>query len=301
MNRPISTRAPQMNRRLPLIVSVFLCSIALPRLAETGGEGTIPVVTTILPYKEFIEAVGGERVSVSVLIPPGANPHAFEPTPSALRRAAEAVVYVKAGTGIEFELVWADKIVAQRKGIAVCDSSRGIALAGEEGSGERHGHHPGGKDPHVWLSPRLARTIVCNIRDCLIESAPEYAAEFRANAEQYLERLNALDLEISALFPPGGNRAFLIVHPAWGYFARDYGLEQIAVEEEGKEPSPRRLAALIETAKAKGLTRVFVSPQVSDQAARSLARELGGAVVTVDDLAGDYIDNLRSFSRMLAN
>lgn len=289
-----------MNRCLPLIVSALLCLTAPPSRAETGGEGTIPVVTTILPYKEFIEAVGGERVSVSVLIPPGANPHAFEPTPSALRRAAEAVVYVKAGTGIEFELVWADKIVAQRKGIAVCDSSRGIALIGEAGAGEE-GLHPGGKDPHVWLSPRLARTIVDNIRDCLSESAPEYADEFRANAEKYRQRLNALDREISALFPPGGKRAFLIVHPAWGYFARDYGLEQIAVEEEGKEPSPRRLAALIETAKAKGLTRVFVSPQVNDQAARSLAREIGGEVVTADDLAGDYIDNLRSFSRMLAN
>jgi zinc transport system substrate-binding protein len=274
-----------MTRFLPLIASALCCLFATPPYAGSADGAAISVVTTILPYREFIDAVGGKRVETFVLIPPGANPHAFELTPSILTRAAAADLYVKAGSGIEFELVWADKIIAQRKGIAVCDSSRGIDLIGG--------------DPHVWLSARNARAIVDNIRDCLTALAPEHAEEFRANAESYRERLDGLDREISARFPPGGQRAFLILHPSWGYFARDYGLEQIAVEEEGKEPSPRRLAALIDTARQKGLRRVFVSPQVSDKAARTLADEIGGEVAVANDLAGDYIENLRSFARSI--
>ncbi|MCX6349910.1 MAG: zinc ABC transporter substrate-binding protein [Candidatus Aureabacteria bacterium] len=269
-------------------------------LAAAAGETRIPVITTILPYKEFIEAVGGERVVVSVLIPPGANPHAFELTPEGLKKAAAAKLYVKAGSGIEFELVWADKIISQRSGIAVCDSSRGIALLGEEEAEGEHGHHPGGKDPHVWLSPSNSRRIVENIRDCLIALAPEHADEFRANAEKYGERLAALDRELQALFSPRKDRALLVFHPSWGYFARDYGLEQIAIEAEGKEPSPRSLARLIETTRRKGIRTVFISPQTSDKTARAVAEALNARVAIADPLAGDYLDNLRNFGRAAA-
>jgi len=282
--------------RLAALLTAFFVFV----LAAAAEETRIPVVTTILPYKEFIEAVGGELVDVSVLIPPGANPHAFELTPEGLKKAAAAKLYVKAGSGIEFELVWADKIISQRPKIAVCDSSRGIDMIGEEEAEGEHGHHPGGTDPHVWLSPRDARRIVENIRDCLIALAPEHAEKFHANAERYQERLTALDREIAALFPPGGKRAFLVFHPSWGYFARDYGLEQIAIEAEGKEPSPRSLARLIETARRKGIRTVFISPQTSDKTARAVAEALGARVAIANPLAGDYLENLKRFAHAIA-
>jgi zinc transport system substrate-binding protein len=281
-------------------LTVLLAAFFVFVLAAAAGETRIPAITTILPYKEFIEAVGGELVDVSVLIPPGANPHAFELTPEGLKKAAAAKLYVKAGSGIEFELVWADKIISQRPGSAVCDSSRGIALLGEEEAEGKDGHHPGGKDPHVWLSPRDARRIVENIRDCLTALAPEHADEFRANAERYRERLAALDRELQALFSLQKDRAFLVFHPSWGYFARDYGLEQIAIEAEGKEPSPRSLARLIETARRKGIRTVFISPQTSDKTARAVAEALGARVAIANPLAGDYVANLRNFGRAVA-
>lgn len=283
-----------------LRLAAWLTAFFVFVLAAAAGETRIPVVTTILPYKEFIEAVGGERVDVSVLIPPGANPHAFELTPEGLKKAAAAKLYVKAGSGIEFELVWADKIISQRPGIAVCDSSRGIDIIGEGEAEEGDDGHSGGKDPHVWLSPRNSRRIVENIRDCLTALAPEDDEKFHANAERYQERLTALDRELAALFPPGGKRAFLVFHPSWSYFARDYGLEQIAIETEGKEPSPRSLARLIETARRKGIRTVFISPQTSDKTARAVAEALGARVAIADPLAGDYIDNLRNFGRAAA-
>lgn len=264
------------------------------------------VVTTILPYKGFIEAVGGTRVQVTVLVPPGANPHVYELTSGQLKKVSAAALYVKTGTNIEFELNWMDKITALNPNMQVCNTAEGIPLLDMDTHGnhpkqERDAdiHHHEGKDPHVWLSPINAMRIVENIKDALADLDPAHAQEYAQNAENYKKSLVLLDTEIRQKVSGLSVRAFIDFHPDWGYFAHAYGLQQIAIEVEGKEPSAGQLAEVIRTAKKYGIKTVFVSPQINPKTAGVIADEIRGRVALVDPLAEDYIRNLREVAAAL--
>ena len=148
-------------------------------------------------------------------------------------------------------------------------------------------------DPHVWLSPPLARRMAARIRDVLTELDPAHRNEFARNDAAFAADLDALDQEIRARVSNLQQKAFLTFHPAWGYFADTYGLKQIAIESEGKEPGPRTLLQLIDQAKRLKIKVVFVEPQFSKSSAEMVAREIGGRVVAIDPLAQDYIRNMR--------
>ncbi len=282
---------------------------SFPASAGTGIE----VVTTILPFKEFVEGVGGERVEVSILIPPGANPHTYELTPSQLKLVSRARMYVKVGSGIEFEQVWTGKIAGLNKDMLVCNSCEGLSLIEMEESNcrndddaqhstrskaERHDYH--GKDPHVWLSPRNARDIVGNIKECLIQIDPGNSETYVTNARNYINRLDALDEEIQGKLFGLKGKPFMVFHPAWGYFARDYNLNQIAIEVQGKEPSPRQISKAIETARRFGIKTILVSPSIDPKTAVVVANEIDGEVVLADPLAQRYIDNLGEVANLIS-
>jgi len=283
--------------------------------SATEQDGHI-IVASILPLVEFASKVGGEKINVFEMIPPGASPHTYEPTPGQLEKVSKAGMYLAVGSGIEFEIVWLDKIIAINDDMMFVDCSKGIELiemsgnpktesgdvevktGGQGISDELEDDHEGsGKDPHIWLSPKNAAVMVENIYLGLSAMDPDNEDYFNNNKVDFLDELEMLDREIREILLEKTRRKILVFHPGWAYFARDYGLEQIVVEEEGKEPSPRGMASLIDQAKESGIKVVFASPEFSQKSAEVIAGEIGGKVVLISPLARDYVKNLINITR----
>lgn len=265
-------------------------------LSVTGASADkVRVVVSILPQAYFVERIGGETADVSVMVPPGADPHTYEPTPGQMKDVARASLYVR--IGVPFEEVWMPKIVAVNRMMLVVDSTRGI----EQSHGDHsHGRDHHGEDPHVWLSPRLVKIQAENICQGLTQVDPSRKEFYARNKEEFLRELDALDGELARILAGVKGRAFMVLHPAWSYFARDYGLDEIAIESEGKEPSAAELSELIERAIAGNVKAIFVQPQFSTRSAETIARQIGAKVVAVDPLARDWAANLRSVARAFA-
>ncbi|MGD9115644.1 MAG: zinc ABC transporter substrate-binding protein [Dehalococcoidia bacterium] len=275
-----------------LAVVVLLAGLAATACDQKETAGKIGVAVTILPQAEFVESVGGDKVEVTVMVPSGASPHTYEPTPSQMTALSDALMYAKVGSGVEFELTWLDNLVAQNEDMLVVDCSQGVTLqamaAGDEGE------PAGAMDPHIWMSPQNAQIMVRNIAEGLIQVDPDNRDYYERNRDDYIEELAQLDSEISDGLAGVQNRVFMVFHPAFGYFASCYDLTMLAIEDEGKEPTPAGMAYLIEAAKEHNIKVVFASPQYSQQSADTIAEEIGGTVVLINPLAEDYVDNLRA-------
>ena len=272
---------------LALLLVMILMVSSTSCTPETEVTDRIGIVVTILPQAEFVEGVGGEKVSATVMVPPGASPHAYEPTPSQMTALSKAKIYAKVGSGIDFELVWMDKLVATNKKMLVVDCSDGVQLQKMAGVHERSA-----MDPHIWLSPLNARIMVQNIADGLIQIDPENRAYYEQNQDSYLQKLTRLDRDIRDSLSAVTNRRFMVYHEAFGYFARDYNITMLPIEEEGKEPTAVDIANLIKLAKEHKIEVIFTSPQFNPQSAKVIAEAIAGRVVFIDPLAGDYIDNM---------
>jgi zinc transport system substrate-binding protein len=263
------------------IISVLIAVLAILIISHVPKAETtdkIRVVVTILPQAEFAESVGGDKVIVTVMVPPGQDPHTYAPTISQLVAVKQAKLYAEVGSGIDFELSYMDSIVQANRNMLVVDCSKGIELIEN--------------DPHIWLSPRNAKIMVENICDGLIQVDPQDRDYYIQNENEYLAKLDKLDTDISSNLTAITNRWFLVDHPAWAYFARDYNLTQLAIEIEGKTPSPKDLADVEQEAKEHNIKVVFASPEFDVKSAQTIAEAIGGRVALIDPLARDYIDNM---------
>jgi zinc transport system substrate-binding protein len=254
-----------------------------------GGQpqesGNFSVAAGIPPLGEFARAVGGDLVQVSVILPPGADPHTYEPTPQQIVNVSSADLILAVGSGLPFEERLLQGLSGFQTAPPVINLSAGITLIDQ--------------DPHDWLSIPNARKMVNHTTDAFCARDPPHCALFSANRDAYLARLQEADGHIRADLDQARITTFLVVHPAWEYFARDYNLTQIAIEQEGKEPSAQDIARLIQTAREAGVRVVFVEPQFSKREAEILAAQINGTVETIDPLAGDYVDNLERVARAL--
>lgn len=242
------------------------------------------MAVSVPPQAYVVDRIGGDRVAVEVLIPPGTSPHTFEPAPRQLAAFSRARLYVKVGhPDFAFEKKHLDARIERDAGLEVVDMTAGVPIAADHGE----------SDPHVWLSPAAVRLAARGVAEALARLDPEHAGLFRAHLETFLADVEALDRELRSAFAGLERRRFVVQHPAWGHFAAHYGLEQIAIESGGKEPGPASLVALIERTRREGVRVVFVQQGIADRGARTLAREIGAEVVAVDPLAYDWIDNLR--------
>jgi zinc transport system substrate-binding protein len=288
-----------MKRLCPVLIgALFLIS------ATCHADPVISIVTTIQPLEYFIEKIGGKHVSVTTIIPPGGNPHTYEPTPGQISAVSKADLYVRVGSGLEFELIWMERLRALNKRMAVCDVSEGINLIemGIDYNRDKHNsdHHVhGAMDPHIWLSPVNGIIIARNIGSALKEIDPENSKYYSDNTSRLINKLNLLIEEIRSRLKGLKKKAFLVFHPSWGYFARDFGLIQIPVEFAGKEVTPARLNRIIKMAKKEDIRAVFASPQFSKKSASVIANEINGKVIMIDPMKKDYIDNLRAVSEAL--
>ncbi len=243
------------------------------------------VFVSIQPQKYFVERIGGKRVRVSVLVPPGADPHSFEPRPAAMVEMSRAAAWFTIGVPFEENLL--PRLSSVNSALSIVHTEAGISRIG---SGE-------GADPHIWLSPRRVRRQADAILKGLIKADPGGEKIYRSNAVRFQSELDALDRELATVFAGAGGRSFLVFHPSWGYLAADYGLRQIAIEIEGKEPKGADLARIIRTAREKGIRVVFVEPQFSSRSAKTIADSIGAKLVRADPLAANWADNMRKVAR----
>lgn len=274
--------------------------------APAGRADTPPVVVvTIFPVADLVARVAGDRLEVQTLLPPRASPATWEATPAQIRALHRAAGYVTVGGGLDG---WLDELGGVGGAPPLLRLTDGMML---RRSGGEHGASTSG-DPHVWLDPILVRDVlVQKIVDFLVPISPD-STDVRRRADLLADSLTALDAEIRDTLARAEHRSFVATHDAWTYFAARYGLVPLGslYERPGHEPSARALARLVDAAREAGLTAVLSEPQLAETAARALASELGGRVVTVDPLGGpdlegrsDYMSlmryNARAFARAL--
>lgn len=257
----------------------------------------ISVCVSIPPQAFFVERIGGERVSVVVLVGPGQSPATYEPTPSQIAQLDSADVYFR--IGVPFEDALLSRVRSSMPGKNIVDLREGIQLRqiSERGG---HGHSHGREDPHTWLDPRLAAEQARTIQRELARLDPEGQPQYNAALEVLLEELEAVRRQAAEMLAPVRGRAMVVFHPAFGYFADAYGLEQVAIELEGREPAPRELERVIDDAKWLEARAIFVQPEFATASAEAVAKEIGAEIVRIDPLARDYLDNHLRMAREVA-
>lgn len=268
-----------MIKRILILLALILVSCGTKEKPATSKD-TISV--SLLPQKYFIEEIAGDLFNINVMIPPGASPATYEPTPRQLTSLAETGLYMRIGyTG--FELSWMDKIIAGNKSMQIVDLSEGIDLIMEKS--HQHGdHHHGSVDPHIWMSPGNAKIISKNVCDALSENYPEHQAIFTSNLESLDLKLDSLDTYFKKSVADLERKSFMIYHPALSYLARDYGLHQIPMELEGKTPTSSYLKELIDMGIEHNISVLFLQMQFDQHNAEVLAKEIGAEIIQINPL-----------------
>lgn len=294
--------------------------LGLVLLVSPAAAERMMAIASIHPVTDIVERVGGERWKVFTLLPAGASPHTYEPTPDQVRLMSQARVFFQIGLGLEF---WLEKLVqaAQNPTMRRIDLSEGIetlptpdaALEPEPQKHHRggHAHHHehgsketskphhahAGPDPHYWLDPVRMQQVVTRIEQVLSEVDPDHAASYREQAQRLRHDLETLHQEIQWETQTLLDRRFIAMHSAWTYFAPRYDLHQVAVIEPfpGREPSPRYLADLINLMRRERVKAVVIEPQLSMSAAQALARETGAKVAMLDPLGGSGVPGRDSY------
>jgi len=269
--------------------ALFLLLLTGCAVPEEAGD-RIRVAVSVAPQAEIVERIGGDRVAVDSLVAPGASDEDLNLSPRKALALERTDLYVKVGhPAFSIEARYIDPFLARHPGIRIVDMSRGMDLITEDDHDHDHGHGHEGGDPHVWVAPQAVAIAARNIAAALSDLDPAHAAEYRANLERFLKDIDRLDKEIRARLK-GGRHAFLVYHPSWGYFARQYGLEQIAIEAEGKEPGAVRLIGVIEEARREKAEVVLVP--YPRESAQVLAEAIGGRIVTADPQSADWEETL---------
>lgn len=308
-------------RWLIIIVLGLAGAVAPASAGPADASDKLGVVVSILPQAYFVERIGGERVSVEVLVGENQNPHLYQATPRQMVRVGQATMYFT--IGVEFERAVVPRIRKTFPKLKLIDTQAGVPLRRSECSHEHdhdhhncgHGHHghdhdhdrKHGKppqadsppavsenpDPHIWLSPKLVKIQAKTICDALCEADPGHADEYRRNLAAFHADLDRAHDEIAKSLAPLVGQKVYVYHPAFGYFLDEFGLKQVPVEIEGKRPGPKQLVRLVNQAEKDGVRVIFVQAQFSQNSAAMVAEAIGGVVVAIDPLARDYLENLK--------
>jgi zinc transport system substrate-binding protein len=274
---------------LLLLLTVVACT--------TSAHDARSIVASIEPVRFLVSEIVGDQTQVKLLLPPDRSPATYELTPHQMTELSQASILFTIGVPFENSLVAKlDNMTTDARLVDCTDGITLLPISGHEG----HDHDHGMLDPHVWLSPILAKQIAQTIADELVALYPDHAEKYARNLASLQLRLDSVDTEIRAILSEYDGRSFYIYHPSFGYFAREYGLIQKPVEVEGKEPSARQLAQLIDRMKADPVTVLFVQPQFASPAVERLADELDATVVEIDPMAVDYLDNLITVANRIA-
>ena len=258
-----------------------------------------PAITaSILPIRFLTEQIAGQDFDINLLVPPGASPETYEPTPKQMQQVAASSMLFTTGL-IDFEKQLVADVAKNMPGLQVVNLSQGIGLI--EGSHShadtRHGHTHG-IDPHIWTSPLNLKIMAGTIYQALSTDYPD-STKYTENYRALIERLDALDDQLRQLVDTGTHHTFIIYHPALAYLARDYGLTQIPIEWEGKEPSAEQIRHVVDAARSDQLHRIFYQAQFSQTVIAAIAREINAEAVSIDPLAENVIDNLKQITQQI--
>lgn len=276
-----------------LLSVLFLFCIAGPAAALEP----INVFVSILPQKFLVEKIGGERVSVSVMVRPGLSPETYEPTPRQMAALENAHLYFR--IAVPFESVWIERLQAINKSMRVVPCCGSIDLHDPATFDHPGDHDKHIDDVHVWTSPKNAIVLAGLVKQALVETDPAHSAYYAGNYHELVSELESLHAFIKSELADLPHRFLIVSHPAWGYFAREYDLVQVPIEQQGSEIRAKELTRLIELARRENIKTVFVQKQVNPSSAKILSREIGARVVELDPLAEDYIENLRRVARAI--
>ena len=280
-------------------LSIFTVFAGCTTKTETSSKPT--VVVSILPLKYFVEKIADSTLQVKVLVPPGSSPEMYEPTPNQLVEFSKSDIYFSIGL-LDFEKGLEPKLKDgyKTKYINLSNDANlieGSCTHGDEHEGHNHNH---GIDPHIWASTVEGKHIAKVMLDNLIEVYPSHKEHFTANYNKFIAEIESLDAEIRSILTSSGAKAFLIYHPALGYFARDFGVTQMSIEEEGKSPSAKGMLNVINKSKELGIKSVLSQSQFDTHNSQAIATEIGGSVVKVDPLAENWAQGMLQIANAIA-
>ena len=304
-----------MNRWTVILISFIFTMVTF--LGDSFASDKIPVFVSIVPQKYFVQQIGRDIVDVQAMVRPGSSPATYEPKPQQMADLSKAKIYF--AIGVPFENAWLEKIAAANPNMRVIHTDHGIkkrAMAAHHHKDAEEEHHNAdqheaghdqekvehhdedhhkhaGLDPHIWLSPPLVKIQARTILAALQEADPAHRSVYETNFTAFASQIDQLDADLKKTFVGKTGLQFMVFHPAWGYFADAYGLKQVPIEMEGKNPKPAQLRELIQHARGNGIKVVFVQPQFSTKSAELIAREIGGQVAFANPLAEDWMANLR--------
>ena len=296
-------------------INFLIITFSVFVLAACGGkqqqrENIVSV--TIEPQRFFAERIAGDKFAVNCVVPAGQSPETYDPTPQQMVQIGKSMAYLRIGP-IGFEQAWMDKIKDNNPEMRIFDLSEGISLLKEleEAEGEHHHeegdehhhhhHHPGGVDPHTWSSISGAKVIAKNTLDAFVALDPENAAYYQGNYEHLLKEIGETEETVSNLLQPLTSRTFIIYHPALTYLANEYGLTQLCIEMDGKEPSPAQLKELVETARKFDAKVVFIQKEFDQKNAELIAKETGCRLISINPLDYDWSKEIIHIAKSLAD
>lgn len=284
------------NKKTPIIIA-SLCLLALfsgcaGQNADGKAQSGKPIVAvSIVPEQTFVQKVCGDLAEVVVMVPPGFSPENYEPKPAQMEKFADASVYFTIGVPAEEQSILPG-VSKNTKLISLaedCKKEYSELEMGEEG-----------RDPHIWLSPKRAIIMVSSIAREMGNIDPNNKSTYGANAAAYIDEIKAADEEISTELSPLKDKSFIVFHPAFGYFADDYGLTMYALEEHGKETTAVNLQKMIDLAKSKNIGVIFFQAEADGSQCQAFAEEINGKAVMLDPLSGDYTQNLKLMAAAIA-
>ncbi len=288
---------------------LLVCAFSMPGCSPEkvppteGSKDTISVMVSIAPQKFFVQRIGGDFVQVSVVAPANVSPEAYQVTPRQMDTFGGTDIFFLIGMPFEEELV--RRLSAVFPDLLIVDSREGVPMLSASGHshdhpGEDHDHGHSGDDPHIWLDPMRVKIQARAIASVLAEYHPSQRDSFLKNLESFETELDNLHRCISEILAPVRGRVLYVFHPSFGYFADAYGLEQRAIEFEGKSPGARRLYEIIDEIKSAGVSTLFEQPQFKAAELQSVARETGVSVVILDGLAENYLENMKDMAEKIA-
>lgn len=275
------------------IATFIICALLIVGCTTKSDSDKKTIFVTITPMQSIIEEITASDFDIEVIVPKGASPETFEPTPKQVTSFSDAEFIFSTGI-IDFEQSLVERIDDDAE---VVNLSNGIELIAGSCSHGNH-KHKHGVDPHIWTSPRALRTMVTNAHKAIMAHYPD-SVKYTEATGRLLERIDALDTYCATRIKAEGVEAMMIYHPAYTYYARDYGIEQIAIEHDGKEPSLRQTTALIEKAKEHGVKAILRQPQYSEDKVRAIANDAGAEIITTDPLAEDILGEIERVTEII--
>lgn len=274
---------------ISLILVFILCGCTASNERNIRNDKPV-IAVSIVPEATFVQKVCGDKFRIIAMIPSGASPETYEPSPKESANLENAEIYFSIGVPAEESILK-----------SVPESAKTVALhtAVSKKYPDLTDNEHGGRDPHIWLSPKRVTVMITTIADTLSLIDPDNADLYRSNADSYIKELKNLNNEINELFKAKQNRNFIMFHPSFGYFADDYGLSMYSLEEHGKEASAQRIAEIADLAKKENISFIFYQAESTGRQAQAFAEEIGGKAVALEPLSADYINNLRKTAQKL--